>query len=77
MSQQTVQPLGDMNRVRMLLLMRGYRSLSAWAKAHGFKPVTARRVVYDWAHRGDREPHGGIARDLMRKLRETVLTTSA
>lgn len=77
MTRHTVQPLGDANRVRALLLMAGYRSINAWANAHGIKPATARRVIYDWAPRDDREPHGGIARDVMKKLRETVLTTSA
>lgn len=66
------EPLGDATRVRGLLAMAGYRSITAWAQAHGIKPVTARRVIYDWANRTDRDPHGGVAREVMKKLRETV-----
>lgn len=64
--------LGDATRVRGLLAMAGYRSISEWANCHGIKPVTARRVIYDWANRADREPHGGVAREVMRQLRETL-----
>jgi hypothetical protein len=69
-----LKPLGDATRVRGLLAMAGYRSITEWATRHGIKPVTARRVIYDWANRADREPHGGVAREVMRKLRETVGT---
>lgn len=64
--------LGDATRVRGLLWLSGYRSITDWAIKHGIKPVTARRVIYDWANRTDRDPHGGIAREVMRKLRETL-----
>lgn len=64
--------LGDATRVRGLLAMAGYRSITDWANRHGIKPVTARRVIYDWANRADRDPHGGVAREVMRMLRETV-----
>lgn len=64
--------LGDATRVRGLLAMAGYRSINEWAMRHGVKPVTARRVIYDWANRADRDPHGGVAREVMRKLRETL-----
>jgi len=70
--EQRREPLGDATRVRGLLAMAGYRSITAWAEAHGIKPVTARRVIYDWAHRADRDPHGGVAREVMEKLRQTV-----
>jgi len=66
------QALGDATRVRELLAIAGYRSIAEWARLHGIKPVTARRVVYDWANRADRAPHGGIAREVMSKLRETL-----
>lgn len=66
------EPLGDATTVRGKLALAGYRSITDWAHKHGVKPVTARRVVYDWANRTDRDPHGGIARDVMQKLRRTV-----
>lgn len=64
--------LGDAPRVRRLLAKAGYLSIKEWAIKHDIKPVTARRVIYDWANRTDRDPHGGIAREVMRKLRETL-----
>jgi hypothetical protein len=70
--EQRREPLGDATRVRGLLAMAGYRSITEWATRHGIKPVTARRVIYDWANRADRDPHGGVAREVMEKLRQTV-----
>ena len=67
-----MKPLGNMTEVRARLMLSGYRSVAEWATKHGIKPVTARRVIYDWASRADREPHGGIAREVMRLLRETI-----
>ena len=67
-----LQPLGDSTSVRGKLALAGYRSISDWAGRHGFNPVTARRVIYNWANRTDRQPLGGISRDVMRKLRHTV-----
>ncbi|WP_126458011.1 hypothetical protein [Sulfuritortus calidifontis] len=64
--------LGDATTVRGKLALAGYRSVAEWAIKHGIKPVTARRVIYDWAQRADREPHGGIARQVMKMLRETL-----
>jgi hypothetical protein len=69
---KAVEPIGEMTQVRGRLALAGYRSLSEWAEAHDIKPVTARRVIYDWGMRTDREPHGGIAREVMRKLRATL-----
>jgi hypothetical protein len=66
------KPLGDATVVRGKLALAGYRSITDWANQHGVKPVTARRVIYDWANRVDREPHGGIARKVMKMLRETL-----
>lgn len=66
------EPLGDATTVRGKLALAGYRSITEWAKQHGIKPVTARRVIYDWSNRTDRDPHGGIAREVMRKLRTTL-----
>lgn len=70
--EQRREPLGDATRVRGLLALAGYRSITAWAEANGIKPVTARRVIYDWANRADRDPHGGVAREVMKKLRMTL-----
>ena len=66
-----MEAIGDMNTVRAKLLMRGWRSLSAWAIAHGYLPVTARRAVYDWGMRTER-PHGGINRQIIADLRKTL-----
>ncbi|MEO1750692.1 hypothetical protein [Thiofaba sp. EF100] len=66
------EPLGDATTVRGKLALAGYRSVAEWAIKHGIKPVTARRVIYDWGHRADREPHGGIAREVMKMLRQTL-----
>lgn len=66
------EPLGDATAVRGKLALAGYRSITEWAERHGIKPNTARRVIYDWAHRTDRDPHGGVAREVMKKLRETI-----
>lgn len=66
------EPLGDATTVRGKLALAGYRSITDWANRHGIKPVTARRVIYDWAQRIDREPHGGIAREVMKMLRKTL-----
>ncbi len=64
--------LGTVTEVRGRLALKGYRSLSAWARAHGYLPVTVRRAVYDWGERDDREPLGGIKRAIMRDLRRTL-----
>lgn len=66
------QHLENMQQVRAALLIRGWRSLADWAKANGFLPVTARRVVYDWWHRHDRDPLGGVARQVMAALRSEL-----
>jgi len=66
-----MQTIGDMNTVRAQVMLRGYRSLAAWAVAHGYLPVTVRRVVYDWGQRPDR-PHGGIGRQVILDLKKTL-----
>lgn len=66
-----MKPIGDVNEVRAKLLMRGWRSLSAWAVAHGYLPGTVRRAVYDWGPRAER-PWGGINRQIMADLRKTL-----
>lgn len=64
------QAMQNMREVQAVLLKRGWRSVQAWAVANGFLPVTARRVIYDWWHRTDRLPHGGIGRQIIQALRE-------
>lgn len=66
-----MKPIGDMNTVRARLLMAGWRSLSAWAVAHGYSQKTAWRAVKDWGLRADR-PLGGINRQIMSDLRKTI-----
>lgn len=65
---EDTQALQNMREVKAALLLRGWPSLSAWAEAHGFLPVTTRRVVYDWWHR-DSRPLGGIGRQIIAALR--------
>lgn len=66
--------LGTADCIRIKLREAGYRSISSWAVSHGYKPATARRVIYVWGQRSDREPHGGIARALIRDLRHSLTT---
>lgn len=63
-----MKPIGDMQYVRRQLLLRGWNSVDHWARAHGFLAGTVRRVVYDWGMR-DKEPLGGIGRQVMAALR--------
>lgn len=66
-----MKPIGDMNTVRAKLMLRGWRSLSAWASAHGYLPGTALRAVHDWGQCSDR-PWGGINRQIIADLRKTI-----
>lgn len=66
-----MQTIGNMHTVRAQVMLAGYRSLAAWAKAHGYLPVTVRRVIYDWGQRPE-QPHGGIGRQVMRDLKKTL-----
>lgn len=67
-----MKPLGTATTIRGKLALAGFRSVSDWAARNGVNPVTARRVIYVWGNRADREPHGGISRDVMRMLRDTL-----
>jgi hypothetical protein len=67
-----MKQLGDMNEVKTKLQARGWSSVAAWARAHGYLPVTVRRTVYDWGRRVDRDPLGGIGRQIIRDLRRTL-----
>jgi len=59
--------IGNMYKVRAGLLLRGWPSVAAWAQAHGYLPVTVRRVIYDWGE-CDEAPHGGLGRQIKRDL---------
>lgn len=48
------------------------KSLHAWALAHGYPPSTVYNVVQRWEHRTDRQPHGGISRQIMAELRREL-----
>jgi len=71
MERKVQLPIGDMNTVRAKLLLAGWFSVSQWARAHGYLPVTVRRVIYDWGTKGV-EPLGGIGRQIMADLRRTI-----
>ena len=67
-----MKPLGDTLDVYAKLVRVGYGSIKDWADKHGYKPVTVYRVIHVWGNRTDKEPHGGLAREIMRRLRETL-----
>lgn len=66
------QALENMRQAKAALLLRGWRSVAEWAIANGFLPVTARRAIYDWWHRTDREPLGGINRQIMAAIKDEL-----
>lgn len=66
------QALENMRQAKAALLLRGWRSVAEWAMAHGFLPVTARRVIGTWWHRADREPLGGVGRQIMAALKDEL-----
>ena len=43
-------------------------NLCAWAKKRRYKYTTVYNTVNRWAGRTDRTPHGGIAREIMKKI---------
>ena len=65
---EALSPLALKGRLALL----GWRSLAAWAKAHGYGDALALHVVKNWAGRTDRTPHGGLSRALLHDLRETL-----
>lgn len=67
-----MKAIGNMQQVRMQLMLRGYRSVEEWAQRKGHISASVRRAVYDWGQREDREPHGGITRQIMADLRKTL-----
>ena len=66
--------VGDVITVRGKLALLGWPSMRVWARAHGYPHGTVRQTVYRWGMRDDRPPHGGIARAVMRDLRNTLET---
>lgn len=67
-----MKAIGNMQKVRMQLMLRGYRSVEEWAQRKGHISASVRRAIYDWGQRDDREPHGGITRQIMADLRKTM-----
>lgn len=63
------QALQNMREAKAALLLRGWPSVAAWSAAHGFLPVTVRSTIYHWWHRQDREPLGGMGRQIMAALK--------
>jgi hypothetical protein len=50
----------------------GWRSVHHWAAANGHKKTTVTQTLNRWAHRTDKEPHGGTAKQIMRRLRRDI-----
>ena len=46
----------------------GYPGVTAWARAHGFRPGTVIMVFRRWWRRPGQRPHGGISRQIMAQL---------
>ncbi len=67
-----MKAIGNMQQVRTQLMLRGYRSVEEWAQSRGYISASVRRAIYDWGQREDREPHGGITRQIMADLRKTL-----
>ena len=58
--------------VRGQLLLLGWSGVDEWAKAHHYKAPTVCVTLRNWGARTDREPHGGLGRQIMRDLRTTL-----
>lgn len=57
--------------IKAKLKERG-KSLRGWAIEHGYPPRTVQLVVQRWGQRSDRQPHGGIGRQIMADLRREL-----
>lgn len=66
--------IGDAITVRGKLALLGWASVAVWAKAHGFEAELVRWAIRHWGTRTDRRPHGGLTRQAMSDLRETLAT---
>lgn len=71
-----VADLGDPTVLRGRLALLGWRSLSAWARAHGHCRSLTQRAVAVWgghaADRPRRALHGGITRAILSDLVATL-----
>lgn len=67
--------LGDSVTVRGRLAMLGWRSLTAWAEAHGFTQDHTHHAIKTWGRpRSDRRkaPHGGMTQAILLELLATI-----
>ena len=70
-----VADLGDPTVLRGRLALLGWRSLSAWARSHGYCRNLTLHVVSAWGRPGQmkrRVPHGGITRAILSDLVATL-----
>lgn len=51
-------------------------SLYAFAKRNNYKYTTVLSVAQRWWSRHDRKPHGGISREILKKMRKEFKTTN-
>ena len=57
--------------IRAKLKERG-KTLRSWALERGYAPRTTYYAVRRWAHRADRQPLGGMSRQIMADLRREL-----
>lgn len=62
--------MDEVVKIKAALAVRG-QCLYSWAKNHGYLHPTVYVTVKRWGNRSER-PHGGIARDIMEKLRREL-----
>lgn len=70
-----VPALGDPTTVRGRLALLGWKSLSAWAKAHGYDRTHVDYAVRTWGkpdHGKARSCYGGITLAILRDLAATI-----
>jgi hypothetical protein len=70
-----MQALGDSVTVRGRLALLGWRSLTAWAEAHGFTQDHTHHAIKTWGRpRADKRkgPHGGMTQAILRELLATL-----
>jgi hypothetical protein len=58
--------------LKALVKERGF-SLPDFARRKGYGYVTVFTTLKRWGHRNDRQPHGGLARQIMADLRAELL----
>lgn len=62
----------DHQKAVLAELRRRGTSVTRWAEAHGYRWRTVYSVIEVWVGRTDREPHGGIARQVLTDLRSDL-----